>query len=182
MAFGAITVTALVALLGIRGAVFVLAATLPLFALLRWGRLRSFEVGAPVEEHHFSLLRADPIFAPLPLATLERLTHDLVEVEVDAGNEVIAQGDIGDRFYLIDRGRVEVFEDGAHRRSQGEGESFGEIALLRGEPRTATVRTAERTALLALDRDHFISAVTGHGRSSQMADDVIERRLGPAGA
>ena len=182
MALGAITVTALVALLGIRGAVLVLAATLPLFALLRWGRLRSFEVGAPVEEHHFSLLRADPIFAPLPLATLERLTHDLVEVEVDAGNEVITQGDIGDRFYMIDRGRVEVFEDGAHRRSQGEGESFGEIALLRGEPRTATVRTTERTALLALDRDHFISAVTGHGRSSRVADDVIERRLDPAGA
>jgi MFS family permease len=182
MAFGAITVTPLVALLGIRGAVLVLAATLPLFALLRWGRLRSFEVGAPVEEHHFSLLRADPIFAPLPLATLERLTHDLVELEVDAGNEVITQGDVGDRFYLIDRGRVEVFEDGAHRRSQGEGESFGEIALLRGEPRTATVRTTARTALLALDRDHFIGAITGHRRSSQMADDVIDRRLGPAGA
>ena len=182
MALGAITVTPLVALLGVRGAVLALAATLPLFALLRWGRLRSFEVGAPVEEHHFSLLRADPIFAPLPLATLERLTHDLVELEVDAGNEVITQGDIGDRFYLIDRGRVEVFEDGAHRHFQGEGESFGEIALLRGEPRTATVRTTERTALLALDRDHFIGAVTGHRRSSQMADDVIEGRLGPAGA
>jgi MFS family permease len=177
MALGAITVTPLVAVLGIRGAVLVFAATLPLFALLRWGRLRAFEVGAPVEEHQFSLLRADPIFAPLPLATLERLTHDLVELEVDAGSEVITQGDIGDRFYLIDRGRVEVLEDGAHRRSQGEGESFGEIALLRGEPRTATVRATERTALLALDRDHFISAVTGHGRSTQMADDVIESRL-----
>jgi hypothetical protein len=182
MALGAITVTALVALLGIRGTVFVLAATLPLFALLRWGRLHSFEVGAPVEEHHFSLLRADPIFAPLPLATLERLTHDLVEVEVDAGNEVITQGDVGDRFYLIDRGRVEIFEDGTHRRFQADGESFGEIALLRGEPRSATVRTTERTALLALDRDHFIAAVTDHRRSSQMADDVIEARLGPAGA
>lgn len=182
MALGAITITALVALLGTRGAVFVVAAILPLFAVLRWGRLRSFEIGAPVEEHHFSLLRADPIFAPLPLATLERLTHDLVEVEADVGQEVITQGDFGDRFYLIDRGRVEVFEDESHRRFQGEGESFGEIALLRGEPRTATVRTTEPTALLALDRDHFISAVTGHGRSSQVADGVIENRLRPTGA
>jgi MFS family permease len=182
MALGAITVTALVDVLGIRAAVLVVAAILPLFALLRWGRLRSFEIGAPVEERHFSLLRADSIFAPLPLATLERLTHDLVEIEVDAGQEVITQGDFGDRFYLIDEGRVEVFEDEVHRCFEGDGESFGEIALLRGEPRTATVRTTEPTRLLALDRDDFIGAVTGHSRSRQVADGVIEHRLRPAGS
>lgn len=181
MALGAITVTALVELFGTREAVLVIAAVLPLFALFRWGRLRSFEVGAPVEERHFSLLRADSIFAPLPLATLERLTHDLVEIETDTGQEVITQGDFGDRFYLIDEGRVEVFEDEVPRRFQGDGESFGEIALLRGEPRTATVRTTEPTRLLALDRNHFIAAVAGHGRSSQVADGVIEHRLRPDG-
>jgi MFS family permease len=177
MALGAIAVTVLVELLGIRAAVLVIASILPLFALLRWGRLRSFEVGAPVEEHHFSLLRADPIFTPLPLATLERLTHDLVELGADAGQDVITQGDVGDRFYLIEAGRVEVFENQVHRRFQAAGESFGEIALLRGEPRTATVRTTEPTRLLALDADHFIDAVAGHGRSSQAADSVIEHRL-----
>ncbi len=184
MALGAIAVTVLVELLGIRAAVLVIASILPFFALLRWGRLRSFEVGAPVEERHFSLLRADPIFAPLPLATLERLTHDLIELRADAGQEVITQGGVGDRFYLIEAGRVEVFENQVHRRFQTTGESFGEIALLRGEPRTATVRTTEPTRLLALDADHFIDAVAGHGRSSQAADGVIEHRLprdpGPA--
>lgn len=177
MALGAIAVTVLVELLGIRGAVLVVAAILPLFAILRWGRLRSFEVGAPVMERHFSLLRADPIFTPLPLATLERLTHDLIELRVDPGQEVITQGDAGDRFYLIEDGRVEVFEDSVHRRFQTVGESFGEIALLRGEPRTATVRTTEPTGLLVLDAGHFIDAVAGHGRSSQVADDVIEDRF-----
>lgn len=177
MALGAIAVTLLVELLGIRATVLVIASILPCFALLRWGRLRSFEVGAPVEERHFSLLRADPIFTPLPLATLERLTHDLVELDADAGQDVITQGDVGDRFYLIEAGRVEVFENQVHRRFQAAGESFGEIALLRGEPRTATVRTTEPTRLLALDADHFIDAVAGHGRSTQAADSVIERRL-----
>jgi hypothetical protein len=177
MALGAIAVTVLVELFDIRGAVLAVAAILPLFAILRWGRLRSFEVGAPVEERHFSLLRADPIFTPLPLATLERLTHDLIELRVDPGQEVITQGDAGDRFYLIEDGRVEVFEDSVHRRFQTVGESFGEIALLRGEPRTATVRTTEPTGLLALDAGHFIDAVAGHGRSSQVADDVIEDRF-----
>jgi hypothetical protein len=177
MALGAITVTALIELLGVRGAVLGVAAIRPALALVRWARLRSFEVGAPVEERHFALLRGDPIFAPLSLATLERLSHDLVELVADAGQEVITQGDVGDRFYLIDSGRVEILEDGRHRRFEGEGESFGEIALLRGEPRTATVRTTEPARLLALDRDHFIGAVTGHSRSSQAADDVIGHRL-----
>ena len=182
MALGSIAVTALVELFGVRGAVLAVAAVLPLFALLRWGRLRSFEIGAPVQERHFALLRGDPIFAPLPVATLERLSHDLVTVDADEGQEVITQGDVGDRFYVIDSGEVEVFESGVHRRKQGVGESFGEIALLRGDPRTATVRTTEPTRLLALDRDHFIGAVTGHVRAREMADGVIDDRLtGPVG-
>jgi MFS family permease len=177
MALGAIAVTALVELIGVRGAVIGIAAVLPVLVLLRWSRLRAFEIGAPVAERHFALLREDRIFAPLPLATLERLTHDLVEINADRDIEVITQGDIGDRFYLIEDGRVEVFEDGVHRRFQGAGESFGEIALLRGHPRTATVRTAEPTRLLALDREHFITAVTGHLRARQVADGVVEDRL-----
>lgn len=181
MGLGAVAVSAVVELAGVRLTVILFAAILPLFALTRWSRLRAFEVGAPVQENHFAALRAEPIFTPLPLATLERLTHDLVELAVDAGREVITQGDVGDRFYLIAKGSVEVFEDGTHRRTQRPGESFGEIALLRGEPRTATVCTAEPTTLLALDREHFIGAVTGHRRSSQTADGVIESRLRPAG-
>ena len=57
------------------------------------------------------------------------------------------------------------------KRSQTEGEGFGEIALLR-TPRTATVRTTRKTRLLALDRDRFIETVTGHARSHQSAKAV----------
>jgi MFS family permease len=178
MALGSIAVTGLVELFGVRGAVLAAAAVLPLFALLRWRRLRSFEAGAPVSERNFALLRGDPIFAPLPLATLERLTHDLVEVEAGEGEEVITEGDLGDRFYLIASGEVEVLEHGVHRRNQAAGESFGEIALLRDEPRTATVRALSPTGLLAVDRDHFIEAVIGHVRARETADSVIDRRLG----
>jgi hypothetical protein len=181
MSLGAIAMTPLVELFGIRATVLLVAAVMPLFVLLRWGRLRSYEVGAPVAEEHFALLRREPIFAPLSLATLERLTQDLVPIDVDPGQDVITQGDQGDRFYLIDSGEVEVFEDGMRKRAQHVGESFGEIALLRDEPRTATVRATEPTKLLALERDAFIAAVTGHRRSSQAADSVIASRLAPAG-
>ena len=92
---------------------------------------------------------------------------------------MITQGDPGDRFYLIEAGEVEVFEDGVFRRIEGPGESFGEIALLRDVPRTATVRARARTQLLALERDQFIGAVTGHQRSHQMAHTVVDSRWAP---
>ena len=62
---------ALVALLGVRGALLAFGALLPLLALLRWRALRSFEIGAPVSERNYGLLRGTSIFAPLPVDTLE---------------------------------------------------------------------------------------------------------------
>ena len=58
------------------------------------------------------------------------------------------------------------------------GETFGEIALLRDVPRTATVTAIEDSTLLALERDDFIAAVTGHAPSREAADAVIGARLG----
>ena len=176
MAIGSISAAAIVALLGTRGALLTLAALMPLFVILCWTQLRSFEVGAPVAEGHFRLLRENSIFAPLPVATLERISHDLSPVPAAAGEEVITQGDWGDSFFLIEEGEVEVFENGVFRRTEGAGESFGEIALLHDVPRTATVRATVPTRLLALERDQFISAVTGHHRSSQAASTVIDAR------
>jgi MFS family permease len=178
-AAGSISASLLVALLGVRGALLVLAAVLPAFVILFWTRLRAFEVGAPVSEEHFELLRGNSIFAPLPVATLERISNDLVPVAAPAGEEVITQGEDGDRFYVIESGQVEVFENGVFRRNEGPGESFGEIALLHDVPRTATVRATAQTRLLALEREQFITAVTGHRRSHQMAHTVVDSRWTP---
>jgi len=177
MALGSIAVPGLIALLGIEGTLIAVGALLPAFALLRWSALRALEIGAPVEEGHYRLLRQNPVFAPLPIDTLERLSHDLVPLGAAAGEQIILQGDPGERFYLIEAGQVEVYEDGDFRRTQSEGDSFGEIALLNDVPRTATVRAVGECRLLALERSHFISAVTGHRRSHEAADSVIEERL-----
>ncbi len=179
MALGSIGAVVLVELLGVRGALIALGTLMPLFVVLCWTRLRAYEVGAPAAEGPFRLLRRNSIFAPLPLATLERLSHDLVPVNVPAGEDVIVQGEIGDRFFLVDEGEVEVFENGVFRRNEGPGESFGEIALLHDVPRTATVRTTVDTRLLALDRDQFLLAVTGHRRSHQLARAVSDDRWAP---
>ena len=180
MALGSISASAAVTLLGTEGALFVLAALMPVFMLLCWTRLRAHEVGAPVAEACFGLLRGNSIFSPLPVATLERLSRDLVGVDAAAGEEVITQGDQGDSFYLIETGEVEVFEDGNFRRNEGPGESFGEIALLRDVPRTATVRATAPTRLLRLEREQFISAVTGHRRSQHQARGVANARWASA--
>ncbi len=182
MALGSLAAILLDELLHTRGALVAVGALIPAFVALCWARLREYEVGAPVAEIPYRLLRGNSIFEPLPVATVERLSHDLAPVEVDAGAEVIVQGDIGDRFYLIESGRVEVFENGVFRRNEGPGESFGEIALLHDVPRTATVRSTEPTRLLALKREQFLFAVTGHRRSGQIARAVSDDRWpGPDG-
>jgi MFS family permease len=176
MAIGSISASAIVALIGSRGALLALGALMPVFVILCWTRLRTFEIGAPVAEGSFRLLRENSIFAPLPVATLERLSHDLVAVGVPAGEEAITQGEQGDSFYLIEEGEFEVYENGVFRRTEGPGESFGEIALLREVPRTATVRATADSRLLKLERDQFISAVTGHRRSGEAAHTVVDSR------
>jgi hypothetical protein len=177
MALGSIAVPALIAVLGIRATLIAIGLVLPAFALARWSALRAMEIGAPVHAEHFRLLREHPIFAPLPIDTLERLSHDLVPVIPARGEAVITQGEPGERFYLIEAGEVEVLVDDVLRGTHGEGECFGEIALLRNVPRTASVSALEGCRLLALDRDHFISAVTGHRRSGEAAASVVEHRL-----
>jgi len=176
LALGSIGAVLLVELLHPEGALIAVGAFVPLFVTICWSQLRAHEIGAPVDEERYRLLRRSSIFAPLPVATLERLSHDLRPVEIPAGEDVIVQGEVGDRFFLICDGEVEVFEDGAFRRNEGAGECFGEIALLHDVPRTATVRATQDTRLLALERDQFLLAVTGHRRSRQLAHRVSDER------
>jgi len=78
---------------------------------------------------------------------------------------------------VIAAGRVRVNVSGRDAGELGAGESFGEIALLRDVPRTASVRAIEPTAMLAIHRDPFLEALTGQPRSRAMAGDVVQERL-----
>jgi len=72
---------------------------------------------------------------------------------------------------------VEVYVDGALRREEGAGEYFGEIALLRGGPRTATVRALTPVTALALAREDFLDSIGAHARSTRAAEAVVVERL-----
>ena len=104
-----------------------------------------------------------------------RVTH----VRRPAGETIIREGELGDRFYVIAEGEVDVTEGGRFRRTEPAGDCFGEIALLRDVPRTATVVARTDVDLLALDREEFLAAITGDRRALAAGQDLVEARLAP---
>jgi MFS family permease len=175
---GGLLAPVLIELLGIRGALFASGAILPVLAAIFWRRLTAIDRAHPARAREIELLRAVPIFAPLPAPTLEQLAVQLTPVHFPSGREIFRQGDAGDRFYVIAEGTLEVAIDGATAGVLGPGDYFGEIALLRDVPRTATVIAQTDVELYALERDDFIAALTGHAPSAEAADAVVAARLG----
>ena len=139
--------------------------------------LRRIDRAAVVPERQLALLGRIGMFAPLPHTDLERLASQLDRIAVPRGTEVIRQGDVGDRFYVVDAGRFAVEVDGASIATAAEGDFFGEIALLHDVPRTATVRALEDAAVWALDQEEFLATVTGVPQSNSAAREVSAERL-----
>ena len=174
---GSIVAPLLIAAVDIRGALLITGALLPILATLLRRRLAQLDA-VPVPERELELLRGIELFAPLPQPTQESLAQVLSPVRLASSDELFRQGDVGDRFYIVAEGDVEIVIDGRVVRETGPGGYFGEISLLRDVPRTATVRAKGDVELFALDRDDFIAAVTGHDASAEVADSVIATRLG----
>ena len=106
------------------------------------------------------------IFAALPPPTLERLAASLIEVRFPAGATVIQKGDAGDRFYVVGEGEVEI-----EGTVFGPGSSFGEIALLDGNPRTADATAVTDCELFVIERRDFLPLV---GEEPEIALRIIE--------
>ena len=176
VALGSVAAPALVEAVGPRRALVVVGAILPLLTLLSWRGLVEIDktVAAPTAE--LALVDAVPMFAPLSIAAKEYMARRLVSVPVSAGDVVIRAGDPGDRFYIVADGEFDVLADGADRKMV-EGDYFGEIALLRDVPRTATIRAVVDGQLYALERADFLAAVTSHSAARVAGEAVVEQRL-----
>jgi MFS family permease len=177
---GTIAIPVVIELVGVRGAIITTGALLVGLTLLSFASLARMRPAAPVPAETLDLLRSVPMFAPLPEATLEHLAGATTTATHPAGTVIFRQGEPGDRYYLVEAGEAEVSVDGRVASRLGPGEGFGEIALLRDIPRTATVTATSEVRLRALDRDDFISAVTGHSASASAAEAVVADRLGTA--
>jgi len=79
----------------------------------------------------------------------------LFACDATAGDVIIKQGDEGDNFYIIDEGTVDIFVSNTKVVSLGEGGSFGELALIYGTPRAATVTASSDVKLWGIDRDSY---------------------------
>jgi MFS family permease len=174
---GALAVPLLVVALGPSLAIVACGGALAAVALLAGPTLLRADRIEPGRIRVLRALRAVPMFSPLSAPVLEQLASGSEHVSAAADETIVSEGEVGQRFFVILSGTVRVSVGGQPVRTEGPGEWFGEIALLRDTPRTATVRAADPVELLAIDRLPFIEALTGQPRSHALARAVAEHRL-----
>ncbi len=174
MAVGSVLAPVLVEILGPRAA-FVGVLLLPLLALVVWPRLRAYDASAVVPLDVLALLHRVPVLTVLAPRVVERLACESEPVSVAAGSPVVTEGEPGDRFYVVVEGRLEVSHGRDVVRELGPGGWFGELALLRDVPRTATVTAVTEVRLQSLSRDAFLSAVLGVPAAVDVADTHASR-------
>lgn len=178
VALGSLATPLAIDLLGTRGALVALGLGCPLVAALAWRRLRSIDASIAYRDEEVEVLENVGMFRPLPMPAIDNLALNVMRAEVGAGEQVFRQGDGGDCFYVIEDGEAEVIGDRRLIRVLGPGEGFGEIALLRNTVRTTTVQARTPLRLYALNRRHFLAAVTGYHSSMAEADALVLDRLG----
>lgn len=176
MAVGALLMPLFIETIGLRAGLAVIGGGVSaavVFGLRGLQRIDATVLAPP----GLDLLRAVDMLASLPEQILERLARALIRVEAATDEVVIREGDRGDRVFVIESGTVEVTKAGRHVAHLGPGDVFGEIALLRAVPRTATVTATSDVVLQALERDVFLPAVTGHHDVHEVAETAITKRL-----
>ena len=185
-AAGSFTLPVLAGSIGIQGVLAASGIALAASALLAVPLLGRFAVQRPPPDAARERLARVPILAGLPPARLETAMARATVLRVPAGEVVIRQGDPADLFYVIAEGSVEVSQrdrsDVARTlRQMGPDEVFGEIGLLSGKPRTATVTALVPTTLLALGGADFLELVgSGPGLTSRLLD--LHRGATPQGS
>ena len=177
MGSGALLAPALADRFGVRESLAVLGVGLFLLGSAYWPPFARIDREMPPPRPEAALLREVPVFAPLPVVVVDQLALAVEEHSFEDGEVVMREGDPGNRFHIVVEGTAAVSVGGVSRPELGPGEGFGEIALLRGVPRTATVTAAGPLRVLSLSCDRFLTAVSGNQVSAEQAEALASRRL-----
>ena len=175
LAVGAALAPALVDAVGARNAFVPLGLVGGAVVAAAYVLVRRLDSRAVLRSREIRLLSGVPVLAALPPYEMERLARNAAWLDVAAGTDIIRQGDVGERFYAIEEGEFAVTIDGVRRASPlSAGSGFGELALLRSVPRSATVTALTAARVLAISGKDFLAAVTGATDGLALAD-ALER-------
>jgi CRP-like cAMP-binding protein len=179
VAVGGLVTPLVVELLGVRAALVAIGLLAPLAVAASWRALRRLDAEVRVRDADIEIMRPIRMLGALPVATIEQLAGALERADFEPGHAVFRQGDRGEYFFIVESGRAEVILDGSVVTTLGTGDCFGEVALLRDRPRTATVRASADTQLRVsrLRRNAYLTAVTGFPAAAAAGEDLVTRRL-----
>lgn len=124
------------------------------------------------------LLDQVDLFKPFPEADRRSIARAARERHFGSGERVVAEGEEGNTFYLVTRGLVSVSskQAGGEVARLGAGEYFGEMSLLTGAPRAATVTAVQDALLLEFDRAAFASHFAAHPELARLLSELLARR------
>ena len=148
-----------------------------------WAKQTGFVVGQDgAAEVEPARLRAIPLLSALDGSVLQALSKLFATERLPANRLVVEFGAPGDKFYVIVRGRVAVWKPDASgvERQLGileSGDHFGEVALVRNTPRTASVRTMTDCLLMTLSRNHFLRLLDDNPRMRDRIEKVVLERF-----
>jgi zinc transporter ZupT len=130
------------------------------------------------------LLAKSDLMRHLPAEQIEQILPCIQDRQLKAGEILFRAGDAGDALYIVARGKIEVLTDAGPQSSAacssiavlGEGHAFGEMSLLSGEPRTATIRAAEDTSLLRIAKQDFEQLVAADPELAEAVQRISHQR------
>jgi cAMP-dependent protein kinase regulator len=137
----------------------------------------------PMFEPKPAAVPASPLFEVLSAEERAALVKEMELEQHNEGDVVITEGDPGSSMYVIAHGEVKVYTRGAggkggsvYLAKLGEGEFFGEVSVLTGKPRTATITASKPTELLRLDKEKLDNALAKYPRIRKVLDDFYKKR------